>query len=154
LKEVIVDRKTRINILANSSIMKLIDENKNINFIRKELLKQSGHEFSYLVLKRYMEADLNKIWKDKKWVDAKIVEATNQPVEKPNAKSEEIPLEKEMSLEELDRKLLEVANNLDALDKEEIINYMQTLLRNTYTALGKIKHLEKRVRSIEAKNKK
>lgn len=59
------------------------------------------------------------------------------------------PKKLEFTLEELDKVLLAASHNLDSISKEEIISYLQTILKNNYNALSKIKRLERRLSILE-----
>lgn len=61
----------------------------------------------------------------------------------------EHPKKLDLTLEELDKKLLAASHNLDSISKEEIINYLQTLLKNNYSTLSEIKSLERRLLILE-----
>jgi len=73
------------------------------------------------------------------------------PVQKEITKQERIHNDESMSIDELNRKLLIDSYDLDTVSKEDIINYLQTILKYTYETSGKVKRIEKRMRKIEAK---
>lgn len=153
-----MDKKERNSILDNSDIANLIAQNKNVNFIRQTITEQSKHKLSYSIIRKFISENLKKTWinvnGDKKWVDINDEVTQIKPPDNSVTKSEEPPGNSELTLYEIDRKLLAASHNLDSLTKEEIINFLQTIMKNNYTTLSKINNLEKRFRRIELKNKK
>lgn len=154
MKEVIVNKEARNKILDSSNIVNLIGQNKNVNIIRQKIYKQHGYKLSYSIINRYIKKTFKKTLVDKKWVDIKNEVISAIPPDSSGTNTKELPKEIELTSQELDRKISDASHNLDALTKEEIINYLQTIMKNNLTTLSKITHLEKRFRSIEKKKNK
>ena len=149
-----MNSKTRVDILKNSNIINLVTQNKNTNIIIQEIAKQSGHKLSYSIINGYIEKILKKTWQNKKWLDIKSEVVSALPSGDAVTNSKEIPKETGLTPQELDKKLLLASNNLDTINKEEMINYLQTILKYNYKTLSKIKSLETRLRNIEPKKQK
>jgi len=146
-----VDRQSRNKLLDNSDIPKLIAQNKNVNIIIHEIYKQHGHNLSYSIINSYIKKTFKKTMVDKEWVNIKDETIPTTPIDTLVTESEESPKETELTLDELAKRILYTSHNLDSMNNKDIINYLQTILKNIYTSLAKTQRLEKRILALEKK---